>query len=70
MHDPKVKKIKVLFSLKDPSIEWLCRLILAVAKKLKSKKLKGSKKTQANFPKTQESANYDDRIPSNIWSIY
>ena len=32
------------------------------------KKLKDSKKTQANFPKTQESANSDDRIPPNIWS--
>ena len=30
------------------------------------KKLKDSKKTQANFPKTQESANNDDRIPPNI----
>ena len=27
------------------------------------------KKTQANFPKTQESANSDDSLPPKIWSI-
>ena len=33
------------------------------------KKLKDSKKTQANFPKTQGSANSEDRIPPNFRTI-
>ena len=43
---------------------------LAVSKKLKPEKTQGFQKTQANFPKTQESANSGDRIPPNDLSIF
>ena len=33
------------------------------------KKLKDSKKTQANFPKTQGSANSEDRLSPNFWTV-
>ena len=52
------------------SISSNAGFFLAVSKKNSSpKKLKDSKKTQANFPKTHGSANSEDRIPPNFWTI-
>ena len=42
---------------------------LALSKKLKPEKTQGFQKTQANFPATQGSANYEDRIPTNFCAI-